>query len=300
MTRPGSLACIFLLASGVSVFAEEAVPAHAKDLIGAWKNTAKEEEIRFEPHRLAVHAEGMLMFLRVRYEEGGKFSYRVEAKWYAVTWTIKDKTLTIVDGEDTKTYARLDGVPPGLELQPLAMGKSAPLPTEKVSSIQMELADRVAKDQAVRTDPARAGEMDKVDRENTDWLKKLVLDSGWVDVTRFGQDTSNAAFLIVQHSGDLPLMVGALPEIERDLKAGLLRDGQAYALLYDRTRLFTGEKQRYGTQVTTEGDKLIVLPIESKAKVDEYRKEIGVFPLSEYLDIFKQQTGAKTVEFIED
>ncbi|MCE9583905.1 MAG: hypothetical protein K8T20_15590 [Planctomycetes bacterium] len=300
MSRPGRFVCSLWLICGASALAEDAAPAHSKDLMGAWKNTAKDEEIRFEPRRLTVHGEGLLNIFRARYEEAGKFSYCVEATWYAATWSIKDKTLTMVNGKETSTYTRLDSVPPGLELKPLAFGKSAPVPADKLKEIQKELAERVVKDQAVRTDPDKAGDMESVDRDNTVWLKKLVLDSGWVDTTRFGQETSHSAFLIVQHSGDLPLMVAALPEIEKDLKAGLLRDGQAFALLYDRTMLSTGEKQRYGTQISTDGGKIVVLPIESKAKVDEYRKAIGVFPLSEYLEIFKKETGATEVEFMED
>jgi len=36
-----------------------------------------------------------------------------------------------------------------------------------------------------------------------------------------------------------------------------------------------------------------VLPLEDKAKVEEFRKAIGLFPLSQYLQIMEQQTGKK-------
>lgn len=300
MRRPGLAFGIAVWLCAASLHAEDAVPAHAQELLGAWKNTAKEEQIRFEPRRLCVHAEGLLNFFRLKYEGPGKFSYCVEGTWFTATWTSKDKTLTTVNGSDTNSYVRLAAVPPELELKPLAFGTSAPLAADRLPAIQKELAERLVKDQAVRTDPNRQGEMGAVDQDNTAYLKKLVMECGWIDVARFGETTSDAAFLIVQHSGDLPLMVAALPEIEKDLKAGRLRDGQDFALLYDRIMLNTGEKQRYGTQLTMAKGKLIVFPLESKEKVDQFRKEIGVFPLAQYLEIFQQQNGVKEVEFLED
>ena len=56
---------------------------------------------------------------------------------------------------------------------------------------------------------------------------------GWIDAGRFGSAASKAACVIVQHSGDVSMMMAALPEIEKDVKARQL-DGQAFALLNDR------------------------------------------------------------------
>ena len=138
--------------------------------------------------------------------------------------------------------------------------------------------------------------MASVDAENTKYLRTLVQDLGWIDAKRFGRRTATDAFLIVQHSGDLRLMQGALPEIEKDMKAGI-GDPQDYALLYDRLKLNLGERQRYGSQIgqNAKGES-VVLPLEDKAKVEEFRKAIGLFPLSQYLEIWKQQTG-KAVKF---
>ena len=36
------------------------------------------------------------------------------------------------------------------------------------------------------------------------------------------------------------------------------------------------------------------------AKVEEFRKEIGILPLSQYLDMLKQVSGAKEVVFERD
>lgn len=122
---------------------------------------------------------------------------------------------------------------------------------------------------------------------------------GWIDVGRFGADAANAAFLLVQHSANTPLMMAALPIIEKDVKAKRL-DGEPFALLYDRLQLMLGGKQRYGTQLSANDKEDLVVPaLEDRKKVDEYRKELGLPPLAEYLKLFESGTGKK-VEIIDD
>ncbi len=286
-----------LLAASAIAAGEAATPDQEKDLLGAWKHTEKDELICFDAQRIRVRAEGGLFFFRLKHEGAGKFQFNTQGQWNSATYTLKDKTLSLVLPDRTNTYKKLDEVPPEMELKPLAFGKVAPLEREKVRAIRNELAERLVKDQAVRTDQKRLVEAPKVDEDNTAYLKKIVQECGWVDAERFGQEATNAAFLIVQHSGDLPLMIAALPEIEKDLKAGRLSDGQGFALLYDRTKLYTAEKQRYGSQVSMTNTEVIVLPLEDKNKVDQYRKELGMTPLSQYLDYFKKQGGNKTIKF---
>jgi hypothetical protein len=62
-----------------------------------------------------------------------------------------------------------------------------------------------------------------------------------------------------------------------------------------------GEKQRYGSQLTTnEKGECVIYPLENRNKVDQFRKEIGLFPLSTYLDFYKQQAGVKEIKFLEE
>jgi hypothetical protein len=175
----------------------------------------------------------------------------------------------------------------------VVLGEVGPLPSERVDAISAELARRAAIDQAVRRDPDRRGEMSNVDAENTAWLTGLVREIGWIDAERFGAKTANAAFLLVQHSGDLPLMAAALPEIEKDVRAGRI-DAQPYALLYDRLHFMRGGKQRYGTQVVVRDDgSQVVERLEDPENVDERRREIGLGPLADYLKGFGRVTIEK-------
>jgi hypothetical protein len=126
----------------------------------------------------------------------------------------------------------------------------------------------------------------QVSGENTAYLRSLVLEVGWIDVARFGYPTALAAFLIVQHSMDLALMLAAIPEIEKSTGSmGLI---SAYPLLVDRTRLLQGERQIYGTQAGRQADgKPLVLPIVDRQNLDEIRGILGMIPptLIEYLRV---------------
>ncbi len=234
--------------------------------------------LRAETGGLLVRFEGIRMLLRLEIGEDGRLK--------------ADLMHPIKRGKlEWKTYAKIDPAPPELDLKPLELGKSGELAAERTEEIKSSLERRMKEDQAVRKDQKRMPDMAKTDRENTAWLRKIGAEVGWIDTARFGPAAASAAFLIVQHSGDLPFMLAALPEIGKDLRASK-GDPQAYALLYDRVRIFLGEKQRYGSQVgMNEKGKHAVLPLEDGAKVDEFRKELGLQPLREYLDSVEKMTG---------
>jgi hypothetical protein len=263
-----------------------------KDLLGAWQRTdeSPDQMVRFEATRFINVGKDYRQIFPVVYEKGKVFIV-VEGQRQELHLSLKEGKLTVKQQDNTETYKKLATVPPELDFSPLKLGTVKPLPADKVKAVQAELAKRIEEDQAVRKDPARQKDMAAVDGDNTTWLRALVLDVGWIDVKRFGRETASKAFLIVQHSGDLRLMQGALPEIEKDMRAGV-GDPQDYALLYDRLKLKLGERQRYGSQFgQNDKGETVIFPLEDKAKVEEFRKAIGLFPLSQYIAIIKQQTG---------
>lgn len=121
--------------------------------------------------------------------------------------------------------------------------------------------------------------------ENRKYLEKLIKELGWIDLHRFGPEGSGNAIVLAQHSEDLPLMITILPLVEKDYKnsAG---DPVMYAILYDALQLRLGQKQRFGTQTGLDSDgNPMVLPLEDASKVEQFRKEIGLPPLEEYLKL---------------
>ena len=205
---------------------------------------------------------------------------------------------------------RLPEKPPDLTIEPLLLPPPMPLPETRVRSIEIELARRLDIDQKLvkprapftvlpTTPPMTPGKpgsnvspedegllLALETTENTRYIRALVLNVGWIDAGRFSFDAANAAFLLVQHSGDIPLMLGALPWIEADAEHGRT-DWEPYALLFDRLQLTLGKRQRYGTQLRRdESGRFEVLPVEDERRLDEIRSKAGLMPLAQYIKIF--------------
>jgi hypothetical protein len=47
-------------------------------------------------------------------------------------------------------------------------------------------------------------------------------------------------------------------------------------------------------------DRDVVGPFEDRAKVDEFRKAIGLSPLAEYLERYKTENGGKDVRVLKE
>ena len=188
------------------------------------------------------------------------------------------------------------------EPAPLALGSGIVEP-ERVEALRAELLQRKKRDQEVRqifsggAQPSeeQLAELQRVDEDNTAYLLKLLAEVGWIDSQRFGPEASSAAWLLVQHSNHLSLMVTVLPEIRRDFEE-TGHGGSEFALLFDRTQLRLGKKQRYGSQIHGGPDGLFVAPLEDPETVDERRREVGLGPLEEYMEYFQAQNGGKPLE----
>jgi hypothetical protein len=119
--------------------------------------------------------------------------------------------------------------------------------------------------------------------DNIRYLREVVARYGWIDIPRFGKAGAAAAILIAKHSADLRLLQDALPIAERDAR----ENGggkELVSIMVDEVLISTGHKQKYGTQITEDAHgKPFVIPIEDLAKVDKYRKELGILPWADYL-----------------
>ena len=285
-----------------------------EEFAGCWRDAADPTHfVEFEEGRTRELVGGELNFARTLFDidhairhvwgRRDRWDFSLEGEQLIVTSRTSDAR-----GTTTQKFERLKNAkerPAALDPKPLELGKTAPgkpdaLTPERLAAIQAEMAKRKERDQAVRTGTIDAGKMEAVDVDNTAWLTRLVGEVGWLDQTRFGPETALGAFLIVQHSGELPLMLAALPEIEKDVKEHGL-DPQNFALLFDRLRVRLGEKQRYGSQLGTgENHQQIVIALEDRKHVDALRKAMRLVPLATYLDLFRQQDKAVEIVFEDD
>lgn len=199
------------------------------------------------------------------------------------------------------TYSRMDTVPDSLRLDPYELGTRTPN-DEELATIRSEIARRTKREQRIRMKSIESGRDDDqttmqamidIDQANTLRIIELVQDVGWLDGARFGKKTQQGAFLIVQHSGNIRLMRTVLPLIEQEAHADPAL-GQLYALLYDRLQMSFGKKQRYGTQAAPDSNGgMTIERLEDRTRVDDWRREMGMQPLADYMKMLGELHGAK-------
>jgi RND family efflux transporter MFP subunit len=205
---------------------------------------------------------------------------------------------------------------PGMSVRVrLPLTESAPKTTPRAgdgkpqdTELRKELLERVKKDQDVRKavmalmrerkqddpdalrkpDEPAVTQMQKIDRDNTAWLKGIVEAKGWPGKSLVGTDGAQAAWLVVQHADlDRAFQKQCLELIRTAFKKGETT-GEQVAYLTDRVRVGEKQKQLYGTQFRVVNGKYEPQPIEDEEHVDERRKQMGMIPLAEYLRFAEQ------------
>ncbi len=122
-----------------------------------------------------------------------------------------------------------------------------------------------------------------IGKHNQEELIELIAQHGWPRVKDVGQEAAYTAWLVVMHSNS-ELIRKYLPEIKKACEDKELAWAR-YASIYDRALWYDKKPQRYGTHTqyneTTGAEELY--PLEDPAKVDEWRKELGLESLKDYL-----------------
>lgn len=114
-------------------------------------------------------------------------------------------------------------------------------------------------------------------------LEKLVAAKGWPKISDVGQPALMSAYLVAMHTND-GSQKKYLQIIRKSCEEKEL-PWQRYANIYDRCLFNDNKPQKYGTHTRfneqTKSEELY--PLEDESKVDEWRKELGLEPLEEYL-----------------
>lgn len=136
---------------------------------------------------------------------------------------------------------------------------------------------------ALHADEISEAEAHALLRRNSDWLKTVLARIGWFDISRYGAEASQAAWLIVQHSDHDPtwqqqVLADLAPRVARgDMQRSY------YAYLADRVAVNAGRPQSYGTQGRCRGPgDLELRPVADRENLDRRRAEMGLGSLAEY------------------
>jgi len=135
---------------------------------------------------------------------------------------------------------------------------------------------------AVRLPAEVAAEWQRIDEDNTHWLRDVLDTRGWPGRSLAGEDGAAAAWLLAQHADRDPVQQRAfLAALRRAVDEGeASRSHLAY--LEDRVRIHAGQPQLYGTQFTVIDGELRPHPIEDRQHLDRRRAEAGLKPFANY------------------
>ena len=293
-----ALACLALLGNGSTILAvtqDATCAAPVASLHGAWETAGQKVQVLFQNDEIILRKNGTLSVARVLSRESCKLLVRyqgLKSRWMVANGA--EGTLELKTDEPL-TLRPLAEVPPELDINNPKLPKPGPVAPEEAKAIEKELLVRVGKDQEVLKNPALKEKRAEVVADNHLYLVDLTRKLGWIDVPRFGKDAASAAILLAKHSGDLILLKAALPIVEEDVKhhGG---PGEMFSVLYDELQIELGNKQRYGTQIDMDKDgHPFILPLEDPAKVDEYRREIGILSFEQYRKLASDNMGGMTI-----
>lgn len=125
-----------------------------------------------------------------------------------------------------------------------------------------------------------------VDSINLKAVEGIIDQYGWLTEEEVGNKASSGLWLVIQHAS-LEVQERYLPMVHEAVMAGKSK-GSKYAMLIDRIKIESGEKQIYGSQVAEdqESESYHLFPLEDPANVNERRKSLGLIPIESYLGTF--------------
>ena len=88
---------------------------------------------------------------------------------------------------------------------------------------------------------------------------------------------------MILHTTDTTFQNRYLPIVQKACEEQLI-SWEFYAMLYDKINIIRNGHQRYGTQYVLDKGRVLsgLYPFEEEDKVAEYRKQVGLVPLSDF------------------
>src|SRR3989338_9974770 len=130
----------------------------------------------------------------------------------------------------------------------------------------------------------------RIQRKNTEHLKKIIEKNGWPSIDLVGRKASRSAWLIIQHADhDVRFQKKCLALMHEIYKRDTQNISQEnIAFLTDRILVNTKQKQLFGTQfyVNKKGA-FTYRPIKDFKTLAKRRKGYGLPPFKEYVDASK-------------
>ena len=130
-----------------------------------------------------------------------------------------------------------------------------------------------------------------IDEALTKMVVRIVEQYGWPTSEMVGRDGVYSTFLLLQHA-ETEIQKSMLENVRVSYEVGDLNGGD-YALMYDRVQTNDGLPQRYGSQADVSSGEIQFYPMEDPDRVDEFRAQVGLEPMRDYIKRLETFYGVK-------
>lgn len=124
--------------------------------------------------------------------------------------------------------------------------------------------------------------MNSQDSINISIVSNIIDKYGWLSKEQISEEANGTLFLVIQHA-PLQSQLKYLPVLKEAVDAKKAKSAD-YAMLVDRTNMYQGKFQIYGSQFNYDSKGNIhVYPIFNEPYVNKRRKSVGLPPMEEYV-----------------
>ncbi len=163
--------------------------------------------------------------------------------------------------------------------------------------IRLKNADLALRDKLIRSGQLSDGyseEMRELHDRNAKILNEIIDAVGYPTIDKVGEEASEAAWLVIQHSIGQPDFMKKCVKLLEVAVSEKKANSKSLAYLTDRIAVFEGKPQLYGTQFDwTENGELSPNDFDDLTKVNQRRKSIGLNSLEEQTDIIRKQAKSE-------
>jgi len=205
------------------------------------------------------------------------------------------------------------GIDPALAQLPIAETSGVDAPAQP--ELAAELLKRMEEDQAARrlfTDLFKQSQgkpkeeiekeqveltkkLQAVDNGNRLWLSEKIKQYGWPGKSLVGEQAAHAAWLLVQHADAAPdFQEQCLEQMKAAAPGEVAPIDIAY--LTDRVLVARGRPQVYGTQCEEVDGRFQPRACIEPEALDQRRKEVGLQPIKEYLQVMEEVYHARETQ----
>ncbi|HEX2640629.1 MAG TPA: DUF6624 domain-containing protein, partial [Pyrinomonadaceae bacterium] len=160
---------------------------------------------------------------------------------------------------------------------------NAELRTEILEMRSAQAAQAMLNNSNVRPAPTPDPKMEQIVKRSPARVCEILNSQSWPVKSTVGIDGAAAWITLIKSSLSYQAQLALLPVISAGIEKNEIDKNEDLAFLIDRLRLRSRIPQLFGTQAVEDKGFLVLYPLQSDEKVDQWRAEYKMGPLKDYI-----------------